>query len=158
MSSSLPRHVHAYLNDYIRLADTKAAAVFVVASGMVSILVSTSPHWNASHPNVPKAIWFSSAVFINVVAALTSLLIVTPRLVRGTSRGLIFWRDILVFESAESYAKASASITEASADEHIARHNWVLAQIADRKYRLLRLAFVLAAFGLLTSVPFAAVY
>ena len=40
------QHLHAadYLNDYIRLADTKAAAVFVVASGMISIVVSTAPH------------------------------------------------------------------------------------------------------------------
>ncbi len=154
----LPRHVHEYLNDYIRLADTKAAAVFIVASGMVSILLSTSSGWHLSHPNAPKALWFSVAIFINVLAALTSLLIVVPQLGRGTAGRFIYWKDILSAKSADVYAKAAAAETDESAALHISRHNWELAKIADRKYRLLQVAFALAAASLLVSIPYAAFY
>jgi hypothetical protein len=33
------RHIHDYLNDYIRLADAKAGAIFLIASGMIGFLV-----------------------------------------------------------------------------------------------------------------------
>ena len=152
------RHVHGYLNSYIHLADAKAAAVFVVVSGMMGFLVDSAGTFSRHDLDVPKAAWFSAAMLVNVLALLLALLVVRPRLSKGTPGRFIYWGDILEFKKPDAYARELAGLNDGKAVEHVAVHNWHLAKVANAKYRLLLASFVLAGLGLLASIPFAVVY
>lgn len=152
------RHVHSYLNDYIRLADAKAAAALVVASAMMGFLADSVGAFSVDEIDVPKTAWFSAAMSVNVLAVLATIVVIWPRLGSGNGGGLIYWRDILRFGEADNYAKTVASLTNNEAVKQVAVHNWYLAKIADVKYNRLLLAFALTGAGLIVSIPFAVVY
>ncbi len=146
------RHVHGYLNDYIRLADAKAAALFVIASGMLGFLLDSARPIDRLDSG--ETVWFFVAVTMNAFVIVLSVFVTGPRLTRGSTGGLIFWKDILTWQTPTAYAKSIAELVDDRKVAEVATHNWHLADVADRKYKLLGIAFPLTVLGLFAGLSF----
>lgn len=105
------RHIHDYLNDYIRLADAKAGAIFLIASGMIGFLVKgVGGSLSRSDLDWAQAIWLSVAALLNFLTIVVTLLVTRPRLGKTSPKRLIYWRDILEWKSMDAYVAASSDL------------------------------------------------
>ena len=129
---------HDYVNAYIRFADTKAGVVIVFCSGLMAALYAAKVH--IAILNTAPGVWGSIQVIgcfawvVLVFAAVCAALVVLPRLTSQQPQGFIFWQSILAFKSADGFCQAYGARREAQLAEHLARHLYDLASVADRKY------------------------
>jgi len=137
--------VNAYLNEYIQFADAKAGAVvtfFAVVLGLYTGL------W----PEESKNCCFWLGVVLSLLPIIAALVVITPRLTKGSDQGVIFWGHIVGFEDLDQYANA---VKSADFIKEITQQNYFLAKIAQLKYRWLKRAMHatwLALFFLLFSL------
>ena len=83
---------HSYINEYIRLADAKAGALFAVFGALVGLLTR---QWTES--TQPETWWrtalFVSAIVFSAFVLLLSIEVVRPR-TRKSAAGYVFWEHI----------------------------------------------------------------
>ena len=109
-------------------------------------------HLCATNPIGSCVAVLASIAFIGLsLGAIFALIAVTPRLWQVfpttgwwkpkqstavlDSPGLIFWQQVLVHGNAASYTRLLESADASSLVNEVAKHTFVLASIADRKYR-----------------------
>jgi hypothetical protein len=129
---------HAYINDYIRLADAKAGALFAVFGALVGVLVRQWAEGNESLTWWRMAL-FAAALASNAVVLIAALLVVTPRTKKG-EQGYVFWEHIRA-RSAAQYIEAVRELDDEGLYRAVASHTYEIAGVAYRKYRILKLAF-----------------
>lgn len=144
---------HQYIRDYIQFADQKAAFIFAGATALLAFLHSghVSERWLK-----PLSLWqgFDSIAFLAMLAlALAVVLavwVVVPR-TPGSRRGLLFWSAIAEFPNGGEYALEVQRHSGDSLTQVMAEHCYDLACICRAKYRVLRLAALSGAVGLVAA-------
>jgi Family of unknown function (DUF5706) len=145
--------VHQYLRDFIKFADQKAAFIFAVASATFAFLVKQGAYKSLLIPiagrGFPEWAAFLSCLLVGF-AGLFSLLVVLPRL-RGQGDGLIYWKGIVKSGDVSNYLSRIQQFRDGQLTNVVLKHCYELAQIADRKYELLKWAMWFGAFGAIAT-------
>jgi hypothetical protein len=139
-----------YVSGYIQFADTKAAWVFAIASGLLAYIFSTRamettlllPAWS-----VPFVL-ASATLLLLVLAAAFSFLVIAPRFSR-TGDGIVFFASVAKKKSADSFVREIASMNEGRLTEARLKHCYDISFVCARKYKYLRLAFWTGLLGLI---------
>ena len=145
---------HAYVREYIRLADQKATFFFAGTTALIAYLhkVSLAALWICPPKSwrIIETLSFSAIVGLTfcTVACLFAIL---PRLA-GSRRGLIHFVAINDFTSSSEYANAIASAPLKELLEQKIRHAHELSGICSRKYTALRFAQWAGAIGTISTV------
>jgi hypothetical protein len=148
--SSFVTYVHEYIADFIKFADQKAAFIFAGASGLLAVLYDRGGRaiWH-----VPVVAWRThewlacASMTLTVLSAILAIAVVAPRL-SGKAPGLIYWNSISRLPDAQAYCGAIAKLDLGKITEEVGQHCFELAQIAKRKYELLRWAIWSGVLGL----------
>lgn len=141
--------VHAYLRDSIKFADQKAAFILAIASGLLAFLVRQGAQKSLLTPLQIRQFSEWSAFFACLftgLAALFSLLVVLPRLGTKTG-GPIYWRGITNLGSLPAYKAAIQGLDKNRIVMAVLDHCYELADIANRKFELLKWATWFGAFA-----------
>lgn len=130
---------HSYINDYIRLADAKAGALFAVFGAVVGLLIR---QWTDG--DEPMTWWrmalFSSALLSSAIVLVLAIDVVRPR-TRKSDQGYIFWEHINDRRLRE-YQDALRGLDAGGLFDAVTSHTHEISAIADMKYARLKLAFV----------------
>jgi hypothetical protein len=134
--------VHAYLRDSIKFADQKAAFILAIASGLLAFLVKQGAQRSLLTPLEIRHFSEWSAFFaclLTGLAGLLSLLVVLPRLGTKTG-GPIYWGGIKQLGSLPDYRATIQGLNKNRIVMAVFDHCYDLAEIADRKFELLKWA------------------
>lgn len=139
--------VHLYLNQLLTLLYSKTTTLLAANMVLVSLLLSTRTSIKIGLDN-----FYICAVFFFSLSAITSTIVLFPRLRHNNSGGLIFWRSILADEDADKYYARVRVLTKAKVEEEYAKDNYHIAQTIRLKDTLLRCAISLFVLGLVCAV------
>jgi hypothetical protein len=132
--------VHSYTNDYIKLADTKAAFVAASTAGIIGAAMSTSMFDSIlrSAPSSWSFLQWAAALGLLLlgVSFVMSIWVLWPRRWKSKHPGFIYWEAVIEHGDAKSFSAAIRSQTDSALTTSISNHVFVLAMIADRKYKL----------------------
>ncbi|QDS98470.1 Pycsar system effector family protein [Adhaeretor mobilis] len=147
--------VHGYLNEYIRFADTKASAVIAWSGAFLGTLVATDCHgqiWGEKFFSYWVTCMTLGAFVLLGLAFIFAIVVVAPSLSfdKQAKQGFIYWESIRQFESGITYSGAVSSCNDLG--ERVAQHNYELADIARKKFRLVNWSIRLAAAGSVLGV------
>jgi hypothetical protein len=131
-----------YVRNYISLADTKAAWVFAISSGVLAYLLADdkvqrvilSPAWEASF------ILALSTVILRGLSAMFSFRVVTPRLSSPSGEGIVFFGAVAQHPSASSYVTAVGSRSPRDITEARLKHCFDVSKVCAEKYDSLKKA------------------
>ncbi|MGQ0589141.1 MAG: Pycsar system effector family protein [Sphingosinicella sp.] len=147
-----------YINGYIVLADTKAAWVFAIPAAAIAYLASQQGVWTlvTSPGNWLEKLLIAAAFALLLVCASAAFAVIVPRLGKSTE-GVVFFAAVANMASADEFLAALAPLDESSLLDARLRHNFEIASVCARKYRMLRRAMWCGLAGLaamLVSVAF----
>ena len=161
--SEFGRNNNNYLNEYIRFADTKAGILLAIEGGF---LVKLSDNWSKILSNISggkdltpifsielQLTLLVIATIIMLLSTIATLWVIIPRLGEKSKRGYIFWENIAEFPSAKKYVEEVFELSKKELDSILLEQNYYLARTAKRKYRVLRLAFILGSIAILINIP-----
>lgn len=135
--------VHGATMQNIVLADRKAGILFTLVSAALLFLFTRTP---AAFDRPVPVLWLIVVACL-VVAAACAFVVIFPRLRRG-SGDLLFWGDIARYDSADGYMAAVCRRDASTLARGKLTYCHDLACICARKFRLLRIAMIFAATGL----------
>jgi hypothetical protein len=139
--------VHQYLNQLLTLVYSKTTTLLAANMVLVSLLLSTR-----TSIKIGLDTFYIGAVFFFSVSAITSTIVLFPRLRHHHAGGLIFWRAILAEGDADTYHARVQSLTKITVEEEYAKDNYHLAKTISLKDTLLRCAILLFILGLACAV------
>ena len=153
--------VHSYTNEYIRFADTKAAAVIAWAAALIGALFSLKAHqrfmqgMTFSNVNLGATLLgaASLAAFLFLcLAAAAAFGCVKPRLRskfsgKGHDKGYLYLGQVREHTDAAEFKEGLARQTPEQLAAHCADHVYMLADIARWKYGFVDWAILLAIPG-----------
>lgn len=134
--------VNSYLNEYIQFADTKAGTIIIFFTFTIGLYTSL---W----PREANFALLLIGVGLSLIPMLLALVVITPRLSKPSHKGLIFWRNIIEFKTFDDYCEA---LKKAEHLKEVAQQNYILAQVAHRKYIRLQWAICATCVALLYLV------
>jgi len=174
--------IHAYVNDYIKFADAKAAVVIAWTSALIGALYAVRAHDAVAKLQLSFWLMPFREMYLGAGSAIAFVLLalgfwfavvaIAPRLrpsyptieeqalenqrIYGTSdlRPVIFWKQIRAYNTGNDYWKATESLTDEQRLAEIGRHCWTLSRIVMNKYWWVGWSLRLAFFG---SIAVAAV-
>jgi hypothetical protein len=156
---------HSYTNEYIRFADPKAGILIALAGGLIAAMFSAKCH-HYCYPNTLS--WERAdgwSTFLGTCSVVSFVLLgicvvmnawaVAPRLWRTFIKGVvarfqhtltpqqakpgfIFWEEVILHGSAAEYLKAVKGLTDEGMVEAVATHVYVLAGVANEKYKWIK--------------------
>ncbi len=144
-----------YTRHYIALADTKATVVFGVAVGLLAYLYSDADFLQmVLHPTLSwRGVLPVLCSILLGLSAISSALVILPRLGASEKRGIVFFGDVAGYASADEYLKAVRRFTSDELVSARLRHAYDTAKVCKRKYIVLRWAIYLCFLGVATSLP-----
>jgi hypothetical protein len=119
--------VNSYLNEYVRVADAKAAAFLAATLTVAGLTLRLKPEGSLSQ----TARWLSLAALAYGMFECGRVLF--PRLPRGRM-GLIFWEDIRVRTSASLYEEDLKGLDDAAVESEYAAQNWFVSKLLHTKF------------------------
>lgn len=134
--------INSYLNEYIQFADTKAGTIIIFFTFTIGLYTSL---W----PREANFALLLVGVGLSLIPMLLALAVITPRLPKPAHKGLLFWRNITEFKTSDDYIEG---LKRADYLKEIAQQNYILAQVAHRKYTWLQWAICAACVALLYLV------
>lgn len=144
-----------YTRHYIALADAKATVVFGVAVGLLAYLYSNADFLQmVLHPTLSwRGVLPVLCSILLGLSAISSALVILPRLGASEKRGIVFFGDVAGYASADEYLKAVRRFTSDELVSARLRHAYDTAKVCKRKYIVLRWAIYLCFLGVATSLP-----
>jgi Family of unknown function (DUF5706) len=139
--------VHLYLNQLLTLIYSKTTTLLAANMVLVSLLLSTR-----SSTLLQIAFFYVGAIFFFALSAVTSTIILFPRLHHHDSQGLIFWRSILLKGSPENYYASVRALNKAGVEEEYSKDNYHISRTIHYKDLLLRCAIGLFVTGMIFAV------
>jgi hypothetical protein len=139
--------VHQSLNQLLTLVYSKTTTLLAANMVLVSLLLSTR-----TSIKIGLDAFYVAAVFCFSLSAITSVIVLFPRLRHDSSGGMIFWRGILAQGNADAYVVNVQTLTKARVEEEYARDNYHLACVIRLKDTLLRCAIACFILGLTCAV------
>jgi Family of unknown function (DUF5706) len=145
-------HVHDYLGEYARFADTKAAFAGALAGALLGALYSASlftPLFLTSYRQWPLATWLASFAGIALVGTIVlTIATVYPRLRAVPGQGFVFWRNITAFKNNDTFRTSFDSQSAHTLNEHLLNQNFAVAKyVCTPKYRRVSYGLILLATG-----------
>ncbi|MES2442857.1 MAG: Pycsar system effector family protein [Pseudomonadota bacterium] len=142
----------------IAMADTKATWTFAVLAGVIGYVVSqtdvVSAVVSAERP------WLAALAGLALAALLlgagAAFLVILPR-TSGAPGGIFFFGAVAVRADAGAYLDELQPLSHGALIEARIRHNFEIARVCRRKYRVLRLAMLSGVIGLGLAVTLVAV-
>lgn len=138
-------HVHSYVNEYIRFADTKASLVIGWTSALIGVLTASNFHkrFEWSPPGI-----ICVAGFLGLIAAFVCAFIaIWPRLRTSQSKGFIFWKSILANGNREIFVAAFNQETAGALLEGVSQHLHDLSGVCSKKFCWVSYSIVFAFIG-----------
>ena len=147
------RFVNQNTTDYIRMADSKAAILITLLSANLLVLVQRTAESVAQLHNhtTTMALLIGGCLYATMSLAI-AINTIRPRLFRNASQGHIFWEDIAA-QTKSQYAHGLQHLRVGEIYRELGEHNHNLANAALRKFRWLRVGFLMA----LTSIVLSAI-
>jgi len=149
---------HAYIRDYIALADQKAGSLFAIVAAMLAYLQvqGATRRW-ISDPRTWHLVDALAcfAIVALVTGAVLSLLAVAPRLT-GAPHGVVFWNAVAMCASGEDYAEQVIGMDQRRLLRAKLEHCYELAKVCRAKYRVLAAAIWVGGAGLAAAVIYVA--
>lgn len=143
--------IHAYTNDYIRFADTKAGFAAGTVLAVMGALVASHPFDSLSQSSLTQLhyhVWFSGlALAFLVCSFVCALLAIRPRLKSTVPKGFIFWTSVVEHGSDLQYADKCKKLSADEMEENVSRHIFALSAICKRKYYWTNLSILMGAAG-----------
>ncbi len=147
--------VHASAMQHVVLADRKAGILFTLLSAALLFLFTRMPAF--AWPLTPSGwLWLAAVAFL-VAATTLAFLVVLPRVRMGRSADVLFWGAVAQRPDVEAYEAALHAMTPAELSHGKAVHCYQLSCICRSKFRLVRVALLLAAAGLVLFLVMLAV-
>jgi hypothetical protein len=140
--------VHLYLNQLLTLIYSKTTTLLAANMVLTSLLLST----RLSHSWVGLAVFYIGAVCFFACSAITSTVVLFPRLHHHDGEGLIFWRAILLKPTPSQYYTSVQKLDKARVEEEYAKDNWHISRTIRYKDALLRCAIALFISGMTFAV------
>lgn len=152
-------HAFAQVNDWIRFADAKAAALLATGGVLGGLLVNATPSsLPASRLGVATIVLFVLAATADAFSVLMSLLALQPRLgARTAATSLIYFDHIArrFGDDRDGFVEAFADISTGAATDalsrDISRQIWANSLVARRKFRHVTSATWLLGAAMLVS-------
>jgi hypothetical protein len=144
------KYANLHSNEYIRLADSKAAILITLLSANLLVLVQRAGEYITGHHST----WHIVLVLVACLFATTSLAVainvIRPRLVSNANPGHFFWDDVASVEKSV-YAESFQALTPRVMFRELGEHNHNLSMSAIRKFRWLRIGFGLVLLSVMFS-------
>lgn len=141
--------VHQYLNQVLTLIYSKTTTLLAANMVLTSLLLSTPTRTSI---NVNLQFFYVSAVCCFAASAITSVIVMFPRLHHHDANGLIFWRAILLKESPGAYYAKIQVLDKNKVEEEYAKDNYHMARTIRYKDALLRCAITAFIVGLVFTL------
>jgi hypothetical protein len=137
-----------HVSEWVRFADTKAAAVLTVDGILATVLVTVFGQGQLAHRVAIYLPLGASAVLL-VVSAAMCMLCLLPRLTAGPSTNFVYFIGIAAFPSAAAYFGHIRELARAGEfDRELASEIWLRSHAARTKYRYVRLSLLTLAAAL----------
>ena len=139
---------NTHLNNSIRFADTKAAAL-VAVNGLIAKFVFDAIAQQNQILQIELILGF---VFI-IIGIVLSVLVVFPQKANSKAKGIIYWENIIQMDQDE-YIDTIEEMELKELRKHILRNNYIQSKILTKKFDYLRYAFIssLIGYGILAFV------
>jgi len=142
------RGVNDYLNFYVVVAETKAAAIFAGSSGTLLFLMDRRP----DQPGRLDTLLVYGGAVLLIGAIVSACLVVYPRR-PSSGMSLVFWEDVTNnFTNVDQHRAAVEALDSESRGREIAAQNFYTSRVLHAKYQMIRPAFWLAALGFAAAV------
>lgn len=140
--------VHLYLNQLLTVIYSKTTTLLAANMVLTSLLLSTrlAKTWNGPY------FFYVGAVCFFACSAVTSTIVLFPRLHHHDAEGLIFWRAILLKSTPEQYHMSVRALDKARVEEEYAKDNWHMSRTIRYKDTMLRCAIGLFISGMVFAV------
>jgi hypothetical protein len=139
--------VHQYLSQLLAITYTKTTTLLAANMVLCSLLLSTR-----ASTLIQLQFFYVGAVFFFSLSAITSTLVLFPRLHYHDANGLIFWRAILLKPTPEEYQATIQAMDKAAVEAEYAKDNWHMSRTIRYKDAMLRCAIALFVCGMLFAV------
>jgi Family of unknown function (DUF5706) len=155
--------LHAYLQQNISWADTKAAFLFAASGALLAYLHNQGLTKRVMPalmeiPNTLSNTVGMTALGALIVAACAAFGTFWPR-IGGDAQGIIFWKAIATtFRTPQSFADGILARNPRSLAEAKLHHCWELAKVCQRKFRWVNVATYAGALGFITALVYLAVW
>lgn len=146
---------HQYVNEFIKLADQKAAFVFALSTGTLALFYQDSIQLRFVKPLSNWTLLdglYLIAVGLLVVSTFLAFLTVKPRLKPSKPSGLIFWESVASFDNANEYFKRILDLNQQGVLQELFDHHYRLSQVCKGKYDSLKASIFLGGVGIVLSV------
>jgi hypothetical protein len=150
MAFNASRDASNYTAESIRFADTKAGFAMTLFGLFVSALLNIinwrhdllgSVAW--SHPyQIFQHVVAWAFVASSAVAVYRGISVVYPRTQHRAPKGLLFWSNVVAYDSAPAYTDAFIQEDEVGLLRAEMEQHFYLCRVADHKYRRLHLLFL----------------
>jgi hypothetical protein len=136
MRAQFAESIHAYIREYIRVADQKAAFIFTISAAVLGFLFKDAKpqrwlilgKWAAAN-------FVAFAAIISLASAcIISIRVVIPRL-GGARSGFVFWNAIAERPSGDRYATEVMKLSSSELIKVKLEHCRDLAVVCRAKYR-----------------------
>jgi hypothetical protein len=139
--------VHQYLN--MLLTQIYAKTTTLLAANMVLISLLLSTRASTLLALVP---FYVGSVFFFALSAITSTLVLFPRLHHHDANGLLFWRAILLRGNPDAYYASVQALDKAMVEEEYAKDNYHISKTIRYKDAMLRSAITVFVGGMVCAV------
>ncbi|BCL77711.1 hypothetical protein ccbrp13_01760 [Ktedonobacteria bacterium brp13] len=139
--------VHQYLNMLLTQIYSKTTTLLAANMVLVSLLLSTRA--STLLTLVP---FYIGSVFFFALSAITSTIVLFPRLHHHDANGLLFWRAILMKGSPDDYYSSVQALNKATVEEEYAKDNYHISKTIHFKDSMLRAAITMFIVGMLCAV------
>jgi hypothetical protein len=148
---------HAYISDFIRLADEKAAFFSGASAAMLYLLFNSHAEkylsWSLNAASI-RSLMDISAMAALGMACVFGLSVVTPRRRVGSASGHIFFDAIIQSDSREAFAVEVMQLTREQLITEKLMHSYDLAKVCNHKYRAQMWQFWSMICGLILAAPY----
>jgi len=138
--------VHQAALQHVVMADRKAGILFTLLSAALLFLFTRMPDWGGP-VTAATALWLAATALL-IAAATLAFLVVLPRVRSDGAPGVLFWGAIARHAGPDAYLRSVCGQTPAEIGRGKARYCYELSCICARKFRLLRVALLLGAAGM----------
>jgi hypothetical protein len=151
MTFEFAKFVNVHTTDYIRMADGKAAILVTLLSANLLVLVQKAGQYIAEGHTAWRLALVLVAVLFATISLSIAIHVIRPRTFQNAKKGHLFWEDITAQDKA-IYAESFQQMKVTEICRELGDHNHNLANSAIRKFKWLRIGFVMA----MVSVGFSA--
>ncbi len=140
--------INSNISEQIKLADTKASWVFSVLGLLTAVLTNILTKFKFAELMQPKIMIFALIAILSLILAFKHIILVMyPRITKGTKGGVLYFKDITE-STKEEYLQALNNLDEEGMVRPLQSQAYDLARIVEKKFSSLKIAIISCMFAL----------